>query len=159
MSKELRDFRNFNKQEFKEELLSIVWSDTVNETAGVELSYLRFYKKMEDILNYMAPYRKMTHKEIRLEQRPWVTQGLLVSMRVRDNLYKQLAIKKDPIEKEVTLHLYKRYRNMIVNLLRVSKNNHYTSFFLKNQGNIKKTWDGIQNLINVSKKSVPCLIR
>ena len=73
----------------------------------------------------------MTHKEIRLEQRPWVTQGLLVSMRVRDNLYKQLAIKKDPIEKEVTLHLYKHYRNMIVNLLRVSKNNHYTSFFFE----------------------------
>ena len=41
---------------------------------------------------------------------------------------------------------------MIVNLLRVSKNNHYTSFFLKNQGNVKKTWDGIRNLINVSKK-------
>ena len=39
-----RDFRNFNKHEFKEELLSIVWSDPVNETAGVELSYLRFYK-------------------------------------------------------------------------------------------------------------------
>ena len=91
-----RDFRNFNKHEFKEELLSIVWSDTVNETTGVELSYLRFYKKMEDILNYMAPYQKMTHKEIRLEQRPWVTLGLLVSMRVRDNVYKQLAIKKTP---------------------------------------------------------------
>ena len=97
-----------------------------NETAGGELSYLRFYKKMEDILNYMAPYRRMTQKEIRLEQRPWVTQGLLVSMRVRDNLYKQLANKKDPIEKEVTFQHYKRYRNMIVNLLRLSINNHYT---------------------------------
>ena len=41
---------------------------------------------------------------------------------------------------------------MIVNLLRLSKNNHYTSFFLENQGNVKKTWDGIRNLINVSKK-------
>ena len=69
-----------------------------NETAGAELSYLRFYKKMADILNYMAPYRRMTQKEIRLEQRRWVIQGLLVSMRVRDNLYKQLANKKDPIE-------------------------------------------------------------
>ena len=38
-------------------------------------------------------------------------------MRVRDNLYKQLANKKYPIEKEVTFQHYKRYRNMIVNLL------------------------------------------
>ena len=87
---------------------------------------------MEDILNYMAPYRRMTQKEIRLEHRPWVTQGLPVSMRVRDNLYNQLANKKDPIEKEVTFEHYKRYRNMIVN--------HYTSFFLGNQSNVKKTW-------------------
>ena len=59
----------------------------------------------------------MTHEEIRLEQRPWVTQGLLVSMRVRDNLYKQLAIKKDSIEREVTLHLYKRYRNISLHFI------------------------------------------
>ena len=48
---------------------------------------------------------------------------------------------------------------MIVNLLRVSKNNHYASFFLENQGNVKKTWDGIRNLINVSKKKRASLIR
>ena len=136
--KYVREFRNFNKREFNEELLSIEWSDVANETAGAERSYLRFYRKMADILNYVAPHRRMTQKEIRLEQRPWVTQGLLISMRVRDNLYKQLANKKDHIEKEVTFQHYKRYRNMIVNLLRGSNNNHYTSFFLENQGNVKK---------------------
>ena len=31
---------------------------------------------MEDIVNYMDPYRRMTQKEIRLEQRPWVTQAV-----------------------------------------------------------------------------------
>ena len=52
-------------REFNEELLSIEWSDMANETAGVtagvELSYLRFYKK--DILNYLAPYRRIAQKE------------------------------------------------------------------------------------------------
>ena len=79
----------------------------------------------------------MTQKEIRLEQRPWVTQGLLVSMRVWDTLYKQLANKKDPIEKEVTFHHYKRNRNMIVNLLGVSKNNHQVMF--KKLGTVNET--------------------
>ena len=147
-----RDFRNFNKRKFNEELICIDWSDIVSETAGTEISYQRFHNKLEEILNYMAPYRKMTQKEIRLEKRPWVTQGLLVSMRVRDNLYKQLPHKKDPVDIAV-ISKYKRYRNMIVNLLRVSKNNHYTSFFLQNQCNVKKkTWDGIRTLINVSKR-------
>mgnify|MGYP001427121073 CR=1 FL=1 len=32
------------------------------------------------------------------------------------------------------------------------KNKYYTSFFQENQGNVKKTWDGIRSLINISKK-------
>ena len=50
--KYVRDFGNFGKHEFNEELVSIDWSDIFNENA--ELSYQRFYMKMEDILNYMA---------------------------------------------------------------------------------------------------------
>lgn len=83
------NYRNFNKHEFNEELLNIDWPNIVNETAGTEISYQRFFNKLEEILNYMAPYRKMTQKEIRLEKRPWITRGLLVSMRVRDNLREQ----------------------------------------------------------------------
>ena len=83
---------------------------------------------------------------------PWITKGILVSMRIRDKLYKQIRQKKDELEKERISRLHKRYRNMIVNLLRVSKKNHYRFYFQENQGNIKKTLDGIRELINVSKK-------
>ena len=51
----------------------------------------------------MAPYPKLTHKEIRLKQMPWVTQGLLVSMHVRDKLYKQLKLKKVTQRKAIYL--------------------------------------------------------
>ena len=116
----------------------IDWSEIVSESVGTEISYQRFYNKLEEVLDYMAPYRKMTQKEIRLEKRPWITQGLLVSMRVRDSLYKQLQLKKDPIDKDVISKSHKHYRNMIVNLLRVSKKNHYTSFFCNIKRMLKK---------------------
>ena len=41
---------------------------------------------------------------------------------------------------------------MIINLLRLSKKHYYSSFFEEHQGNVKKTWEGIRTLINVSKK-------
>ena len=41
---------------------------------------------------------------------------------------------------------------MIVSLLRKSKINYYSRYFLEHQSNVKKTWDGIRNLLNVSKK-------
>ena len=83
--------------------------------------------------------------------RPWITQGLLVSMKVRDKLSKRRARAKDPQIKSELSEKYKRYRNMIVTLLKQSKNNYYSSYFLRNQSNIKKTCDGIRNVINVSK--------
>ena len=41
---------------------------------------------------------------------------------------------------------------MIKTLIKRSKENYYSSYFILNQSNVKKTWDGIRNLINVSKK-------
>ena len=151
-----RDFRNFNKREFGEELSNLDWSDTIDERNGTEICYQSFYLKIEKLLDEMAPYRKMTKKEIRLEQRPWITQGLLISMSVRDKLYKHRALEKDEQVKNDTSVLYKRYRNLIVSLLKRSKQNYYEFFFIQNQSNAKKTWDGIRSLINVSKrKSLP----
>ena len=49
--------------------------------------------------------------------------------------------------------LFKSKRNQIISLLRTSKKQIFAQFFEENQTNIKKTWEGIRNLLNVSKKS------
>ena len=133
-------------------MVSVDFSDVIDESSCTETSYNNFFRKIKDIMDYMAPYRKMTPKEIKLEQMTWVTRGILVSMRVRDTLYKSWNREKDIQFKTSIFTLYKRYRNMIVNLLRRSEQNYYSLFFLQNQSSIKKTWDGIRNVINVSKK-------
>ena len=91
-------------------------------------------------------------KEIRLEQSPWITQGLLVSMGVRDRLYKRRKQEKDEQVKNEINECYKRYRKSIGSLLKRSKQDHYASIFIQNQSNLRKTCDGIRSLINVFKK-------
>ena len=133
--------------------MSIIdWTTVIDEKGATDTRYKNVYNTIDDILNHMAPYRKLTTKEIRLERMPWVSKGLLVSMGIRDNLYKRQRIEKDPNLKTEISVLYKRYRNMIVTLLRKSKSNYYSSYFLQTQSNVKKTWDGIRNITNVSKK-------
>ena len=83
---------------------------------------------------------------------PWITSGILKSMWVRDDLCKRRNKERDPDIKSQFTVLFKRYRNTIVTLLRRSKENYYSSNFLQNQSDVKKTWDGIRNLINGSKK-------
>ena len=61
-SKYARNFRNVNKREFGEELANIDWAGIIDETSDADQSYSIFYKKIEGILDIMAPYRKMTQK-------------------------------------------------------------------------------------------------
>ena len=90
----------------------------------------------------------MNKKEIGLGKRPWITKGILKSMRKRDQLYKDFTLSKD---NEIFIK-YKEYRNMILTLTRRSKKNHFLSYFTEHQSNVKKTWEGIKSIINISKK-------
>ena len=54
----------------------------------------------------MAPVRKMTQKEIKLERTPWmITRELLVSTGVLDKLWKRSKTEKDPQIKDEILVL------------------------------------------------------
>ena len=85
--------------------------------------------------------------------KPRITNGILTSMSKRDIFYKDFVKETDPIKKERLGSIYRTYRNRIVSLLRTSKKDYHTAYFEEHKENMKKTWDGIRNLINVSKKS------
>ena len=68
--------------------MNIDWLNIINEVYDTEISYQGFYNKLEEILNLMLPYRKQSQKNIRLEDRPWITKGLLISMKTQDSLAK-----------------------------------------------------------------------
>ena len=86
----------------------------------------------------MAPIKKLTKKEQGLKNRPWITSGILTSMRARDKLYKELALEKDPNKKNEISANYKRYRNEVVNLIRISKRDYYKNYFEEHRSNMKK---------------------
>ena len=114
------------------------------EEANVNKSFGLFYNKFESLLNTMAPFKKQTKREKRLEQRPWITKGLLISMKKRDSLYKKLTGKNyNPLESRKISFEYKKYRNLIITLLKRSKGNYFQGYFTENKNDVKKTWNGI----------------
>ena len=74
-------------------------------------------------------------------------------MKERDSIYKEFNNEKDPLKKNEVHTRYKKHRNLILTLTRTSKKQHFANFFQEHQSNLKKTWEGIRDLINVSKKS------
>jgi len=148
-----RNWRLFNKNEFKNDLISTDWSEVITPDTKTNDSFNLFYYKIEKLIDEMAPIKKLTKKEIGLKKSPWVTSGILKSIKERDMLYKSFTLEKDPSIKSSLRKSYKNYRNLIVKLLRSSKKQYFSNFFIEHNKNIKKTWEAIRDLINVSKKS------
>ncbi len=114
---------------------------------------LLFFVTIEKVFNEMAPIRKLTRKESNLLSRPWITSGILKSIKDRYQTHHLFVKEKDQIKKNVLFQSYKIKRNMIKSLIKKSKRDYYMNYFEEHKSNIKKTWEGIRNIVNISKRS------
>ena len=48
---------------------------------------------------------------------------------------------------------FKTYKNYLLRITRTSKFKHYNNYFQENRLNLFKTWEGIRDTINITKKS------
>ena len=94
----------------------------------------------------------MNKKQLRLEAKPWITRGTLKSIKRRDKLLRKNIKANDSVRKDQLHTEYKKLRNEVVAIIRRSKKMHYQKYFTENAGDIKKTWTGIKNVINISSK-------
>ena len=60
---------------------------------------------------------------------------------------KTLLSKRKKIEQE-----FKTYKNYLFKITRTSKFKHYNNYFQENILNLFKTWEGIRDIINITKK-------
>ena len=79
-------------------------------------------------------------------------------MKIRDNIDKTFCKAKEPNLKKQWHEKYKLYRNQIVTLTCVCKENYYQSFFENNKTNSKKIWSAIRSILNMknTKASNKC---
>ena len=97
------------------------------------------------IYHKYAPLKKLTKKQIKTMSKPWISQGILTSIKKRDQLFKLFIKSKNPIEKSTIEKQYKQYRNLIVCLCRRSKKNYFSHYFKEHSKNIQKIWQGVIN--------------
>ena len=145
-----RDTTNFKKDDFILDLLEIDWIKTLQLNKNdPNFSFDQFYENVNNIIDMHLPLKKVSKKELKQQFKPWITAGIRKSIKIRDQLFKKFITSKNH-NKEIIQNEYKRYRNLIVKLTRISQKNHYQLYFNNNLKNIRKTWDGIKSLINIS---------
>ena len=150
----LRRKKIYVKEELVADVINTNWTTVVSpEKMDSNASLNNFKDAMYKILDKHMPLKKASKKELKLEAKPWITSGILNSIKRRDSLLNKYIKAPDGNEKNELHKQYKILRNKIVALLRLSKNNHYRTYFRSNSSDIKKTWKGIKSIINVRDAS------
>ena len=123
----------------------------------VDLSYKKFLDKITKLLDIHAPVKKLSHKEKKSLSKPWLTKGILQSIKQKNVLYRKFIRTKDLTKRELLLQNFKFTKTQLTNSQELT-NQITTSTILKNTKiTLKKTGMGLdplsvlkQTLINKS---------
>ena len=99
----------------------------------MNLGFETFVRLVNRILDKHVPTKIIEKKENKITSKPWVTRGIS----------KQQKLSKH--------NSYKKYRNKITELLRISRQTYNQKYFEKNKKYSKRLWQGIHEIISSQK--------
>ena len=133
----MRDFSRFSRDSFNDDLSNEDWNALLNKKPFDDNNlFSSFYHKFNKLINKHAPMKTISNRKAKQLSKPWITKGIRISIKVKNNLYASGDTAN-----------YKIYRNKIFTLTRLSKQECYSKFVNDNLTNMKKTWEGINNVL------------
>lgn len=139
----IRDYSHFSNTKFTNELSQIDWESIIAKKKDkVDNLFSTFYNKLNKLTNKHAPFKTISKRKAKQFSKPWITKGLRKSIKAKIYFFHSGDTDK-----------YKLYRNKIQTLTRISKKLYFHTYFENNIKNMKKTWEGINDLINHKKRN------
>ena len=140
------DYKPQNLDKLSENLAEELLENSLSkQQANYEEFLNTFLKCIDATCKLKTPKLSKRNKQ----ENPWITTGLINSISKRDRLYKiwkRTQTKRCTTGDPRLQEQYRKYRNMLGNLIKKSKQNFHTKEFEKASGNMKKTWSIINNL-------------
>ena len=133
---------------FKKRLKNVDWSHD-DSCTNVNEKYDTFFEKFYDVYDACFPLQTVCDKKMPQLKRPWITKGILKSIRHKNKMYK-ISLKAPSSQNKLN---YKNYKNKLTSIIRYSKYKHYNDIFSSVQGDIKKTWSHINSLLGNKKRN------
>ena len=134
-----RDTKNFDRENFFLDLLSINWDEVIKlDLQDPNISFAEYYTTINNLIDKYMPLRKMSRKEVKLMFKPWISYDILKMMKERDSLKYKFNHTKDQSKKADLDKRYKELKNKIIENTRKNKKSYFQDFFGKNAKDIKK---------------------
>jgi len=119
----------------------------VQQFIMILMSLFIFFKQS---INKHAPLRKLSRREKQLQAKPWITRGLLTSIKNKNRMFRKCYKCKDA----KLIAQYKKYTNKLTRLRKTAKQQYYFKLFQKYRSDSKKTWKTINELYSTHQKLI-----
>ncbi|CAH1963568.1 unnamed protein product [Acanthoscelides obtectus] len=144
---------SLNYENITQKLNGELWGDVLQEN-NVELCTEAFINRLKDIILKATITRPIPNKKKKLK--PWITGGLLISIRNRNLLKRECALNPSNF---VVFNRYQKYRKFLSKLIKKVKYNYYKYLAQKNLDNPRKLWNVLREATNdqESKPEIKCI--
>lgn len=148
LPKKCRQFKPNNIKGLTNALSLVDWNFVIS-TLDPDEAYNKFNDKLTKLLDIHCPLKTKCTSKRSTPKKPWITKGLIKSIKTKDKLYRMYISKPTPGNKLK----YTKYRNYLNLLLRLSKKSHITNNIETNKNNTRKMWQTLNNLLGRNKNS------
>ena len=160
-TKFIRSLKNFNSENFVIDLQNKLSTIGAEVETNVNQEVANLTTMFNSVLDKHAPKRLMSRKEKRLSDKPWITRGILKSIKTKNKLFKKYFKSKQGISNDKKV-LYKKYLNKLTHVKNLAKRNYYESIIKNNNKNPSQIWSVINEIVDyknsASKDKFPSAI-
>ena len=138
-----------NQEKFARLLRERNWSEVLS-SEDPQSAYSLFSQGYIDMYNDCFPLR--TVKSGYKTRKPWLSEGLKMSIERKNKLYHRKQKTKNP-EHEI---IYKKYRNKLNKLMSIVERAYYEHRLQENKLNLKASWRILKEILNKNKNYLSC---
>ena len=122
---------------------------SITNFEDVNVCWSKFESVFSSTVFNNAPIKILSKKEQKLKAKPWITKGIINSIKNKNIMFK-FAIKDKTKKFSVS---FKKYRNLLNRVIECSKRLYFKQVVKNNKTNSKKLWKIINNIVTTKSTS------
>ena len=104
---------------------------------------------IQKVIYHHAPLVKLSRKQLRLYNKPWITRGILVSIKKKQRLYQSHFLHGTPD----TISFFKQYANKLKRVNHMSNAIHYKNKFDEIKHIPKEIWKTVNSVLHPKRNN------
>ena len=110
----------------------------LSNNLDADSKFTLFLDTFIDVVNTHSPLVKLSRRKTKLAAKPWITKGILKSIKTKNRLFRKKIKHHNNVE---YLQTYKKYNNILTHIKKKSKIMYYKQNLIESKGKPFENWE------------------